>query len=115
MIAGAAFAQEVLFPDIEYGAPLVPLLVMGVGTAAFAGVGGGVTALIAPSRPLLHLAPMSILIMVETTALYLLGRVHGPLWFEILAGGSLVAGVVVGAWIVKLLMTRLSLASATNP
>jgi hypothetical protein len=97
MVAGTWFAQASLFPDTEYGAPLVPLMTMGIVTSIMGGTGGLVTALIAPRRPFLHLIPMGILIFVETIALTVQGRVHGPLWFELMAAAALVAGTVVGA------------------
>ena len=99
MVAGAWVGQESVFPGTEYGSPVFELGVVGVLTAALAGTGGAVTALLAPSRPYLHLLPMAALICVETTLLYSTGRVTGPLWFELLAGASLIAGTIVGAWL----------------
>lgn len=102
MVAGTWIAQDALFPDVEYGAPLVPLLIMGLGTSAMGGAGGLVTAALAPKRPFLHLIPMAVLILVETVALYAQGRVHGPLWFELMAAASLIGGTIAGAaaWVV---------------
>lgn len=99
MVAGAWVGQESVFPGTEYGSPFVELVVVGVLTAALAGTGGAVTALLAPSRPFLHLLPMAVLISIETIGLYVSGRVTGPLWFELLAGASLIAGTIVGAWL----------------
>lgn len=106
MVAGAWTGQESVFPGTEYGAPIAELLTVGILTAALAGTGGAVTALLAPSRPFLHLIPMALLISIETIVLYLTGRVAGPLWFELIAGASLIAGTVAGAWIAAKLKRR---------
>lgn len=100
MVAGAWVGQEAVFPGTEYGAPAHELLTVGILTAVLAGTGGAVTAFLAPSRPYLHLLPMAALISFETIMLYANGRVAGPLWFELLAGASLIAGTIVGAWLV---------------
>ena len=100
MVAGAWVGQESVFPGTEYGAPVHELLTVGILTAVLAGTGGAVTAILAPNRPYLHLLPMAVLISFETIMLYANGRVAGPLWFELLAGASLIAGTVIGAWVV---------------
>lgn len=100
MVGGTWFAQEAMFPGVDYGkSPWGALLLMGFFTSAGGGLGGMVTAMLAPRRPYLHLIPMAVLIAVETTVLYVQGRVHGPLWFEVMAGGSLIAGTYVAAWV----------------
>jgi hypothetical protein len=99
MVAGAWLGQESVFPGTEFGSPTLELLTVGVLTSVLAGTGGAVTAILAPSRPYLHLLPMAVLISVETISLYVTGRVSGPLWFELLAGASLIAGSVAGAWV----------------
>ena len=99
MVAGAWFGQESVFPGTEYGSPVLEVLTVGVLTSVLAGMGGVVTAILAPSRPYLHLLPMAVLISIETILLYVTGRVTGPLWFELLAGASLIAGTVIGAWV----------------
>jgi len=98
MVGGAWFAQEALFPEVEYGVSnWGSLLTLGFFTSAGAGLGGAVTAMLAPRRPFLHLLPMAVLIAIETITLYVQGRVHGPLWFELLAGAGLIAGTFIGA------------------
>lgn len=99
MVAGAWLGQESVFPGTEYGSPPLHLLTVGVLTSVLAGTGGAVTAILAPSRPYLHLVPMAALISIETISLYVTGRVSGPLWFELIAGASLIAGTVIGAWV----------------
>src|SRR4051812_2818987 len=99
MVACAWFAQEGLFPGVKWGSPIGPLLALGFCTAALAGLGGVVTAMLAPRRPYLHLLPMAGLIALETGYLYAKGVVHGPFWFEATAGASLIAGIFVAAWL----------------
>jgi hypothetical protein len=108
MVAGAWFGQESLFPRTEYGSPVLELLTVGVLTSVLAGMGGVVTAILAPSRPYLHLLPMAVLISIETVLLYITGRVTGPLWFELLAGASLIAGTVIGAWVALQVRRRMA-------
>jgi hypothetical protein len=99
MVACAWFAQEGLFPGVKWGSPIGPLLALGFSTASLAGVGGAVTAMLAPRRPYLHLLPMTALITLETGYLYAKGVVHGPLWFEAMAGASIIAGTFIAAWL----------------
>ena len=108
MVAGAWFGQESVFPGTEYGSPVLEVLTVGVLTSVLAGMGGVVTAILAPSRPYLHLLPMAVLISIETVLLYITGRVTGPLWFELLAGASLIAGTVIGAWVALQLRRRMT-------
>jgi hypothetical protein len=108
MVAGAWLGQESVFPGTEYGSPVLELLTVGIMTSVLAGMGGAVTAILAPSRPYLHLLPMAVLISIETVSLYITGRVTGPLWFELLAGTSLIAGTVIGAWVALQLRRRMT-------
>jgi hypothetical protein len=108
MVAGAWFGQESVFPGTEYGSPVLELLTVGVLTSVLAGMGGVVTAILAPSRPYLHLLPMAVLISIETVLLYVTGRVTGPLWFELLAGASLITGTAIGAWVALQVRRRMT-------
>ena len=108
MVAGAWLGQESVFPGTEYGSPALQLLTVGILTSVLAGTGGAVTAILAPSRPYLHLLPMAVLISIETISLYVTGRVRGPLWFELIAGASLIVGTVIGAWVGLHLKRRLT-------
>jgi hypothetical protein len=107
MVAGAWFAQEGLFPGVKWGSPLPDLLALGLCTSILAGFGGAVTAFLAPRRPYVHLLPMVGLISAETIYLYAIGKVHGPLWFELLAGASLIAGSFIAAFIALAVKVRL--------
>lgn len=95
-VLGAFIAQESILGGVSYrDSSLLILLAAGILTPWAAVLGGAVTALVAPVRPFAHLWPMTLLIVAETSYLYLDGRVDGPLWFEAGAGASL----VVGAWL----------------
>ena len=100
MVAGAWIAQAGIFPGVAWGYPsAATIMALGLVTSAMGGVGGAVTVFLAPSRPYLHLLPMALLISTETIFLYLSGKVHGPLWFEMLSGASLIAGTFLAAWV----------------
>jgi hypothetical protein len=75
------------------------LVLAGIFTTLSAVIAGLVTAAIARRRLLVHALPICLAIAVETTVLYRTGRVDGPLWFEALAGASLILGVLLGTWI----------------
>lgn len=108
MVAGAWTAQEGIFPGVAWGYPSVAMvLALGFVTSAMAGAGGAVTAFLAPSRPYLHLIPMALLVSAETIYLYAAGKVHGPLWFELLAGASIITGTVIAAWVALWIKPRL--------
>ena len=95
-VAGAWFAQEVVVGGVSY-ADREAVLLAGLFTPPTAVLGGFLTAAIAQIRPLLHVIPMCLLVAVETTYLYAMGRVDGPLWFEAMAGGSLIVAAIIGA------------------
>lgn len=114
MVACAWFAQEVMFPGVKWGSPAGPLFALGFCTATLAGLGGVVTAVVAPRRPYLHLLPMAALITLETSYLYARGVVRGPLWFEATAGASLIAGTFIAAWLWMALKPRLFGSTATE-
>ena len=60
---------------------------------------GFAVALIAGTRPYLHVVPMCALIVAETAFLYRRGLVDGPIWFEASAGLSLIVGALLGAYL----------------
>jgi len=90
--------QEGLFGGVSFvESSVAELVAAGLLTPLAAVAAGATTAWIARRRPLLHVLPMTIAIVVETSALYRSGRVDGPLWFEALAAAALVAGALAGA------------------
>lgn len=86
------------FPELSYYSSSTTTLVAAALVIPWAGVVGGfVTAAIVPSRPFLHILPACLLIVAESTYLYVTGIADGPLWFETGAALSLVVGYGVGA------------------
>jgi len=96
----ATLVQEFWLGGVSYRlSNMTTLALAGVFTPLSAVVAGFVTASIARRQLFAHVLPICLAIAVETTFLYRTGRVDGPLWFEILAAVSLIAGVLLGVWI----------------
>ena len=70
------------------------LILAGVFTPLCAFLGGVVSALVATHDRWPAALLLSMLIALETTYLYVTGRVDGPLWFEAGAGGALIVAVI---------------------
>lgn len=99
IVAGAVIFQELLFGGISFHqSPWLHLVVGGGLTGFSAVVGGYLLAVVAPSRPMLHTIPLILWLGFETTFLYVTEVTAGPLWFDIVSGGSLIVGVLVGAF-----------------
>lgn len=96
LVVGALIFQDALFGGLTYQSPLFDLVIGGGLIVVSAVAGGYVLALTAPKHPMLHAVPLVIWLCFETTVLYLSG--DSPLWFDIVAGGSNVVGVLVGAF-----------------
>ena len=96
-VAGTWLAQEAILGGVSYSDDLVTLALAAIFTPLAAVAGGLLTAAIAGARPIVHVAPMCLLIALETGYLYATGRTDGPLWFEAMSGASLIVGAVVGA------------------
>jgi hypothetical protein len=98
MVILITLAQEVLFGGISYReSSLAVLCGAGILTFLSAIVGGCLVVLLAGRAPTAHALIMSALVLVETTVLILTDRLLGPLWFDLLASGSLIVGILVGA------------------
>ncbi|MEW2922767.1 hypothetical protein AB1A65_14940 [Muricauda sp. ANG21] len=97
LIIFATIAQEVLFNGISYTTSSFSEIVFG-GLATFiaAILAGAVARLIIHGK--INLVPLgiSVLITLEMTYLIVTGKTGDPIWFDILAGGSLIAGVWLG-------------------
>ena len=98
LYAGTWFVQERIFHHVTYSDSAVTLFGAGLLTPVAAVVAGFAVALIAGTRPYLHLVPMCALIVAETAYLYSRGLVDGPIWFEVSAGLSLIIGALAGAY-----------------
>ncbi|MFC4219380.1 hypothetical protein [Flagellimonas marina] len=97
LIIFATIAQEVLFNGISYTTSSFSEIVFG-GLATFiaAILAGVVARLIIHGK--INLVPLgiSVLITLEMTYLIITDKTGDPIWFDILAGGSLIAGVWLG-------------------
>ncbi len=96
IVVGALVFQEGLFETLTHESSVLALLVGGGLTAVACVVAGYVLAHVAPSRPVLHAIPLVVWLCIETTILHLRG--DSTLWFDVLAGGSNVLGVVIGVY-----------------
>jgi hypothetical protein len=102
LILLTTLVQETLLGGVSYHHSTTAILIVaGLLTPLASVVAGFVTAAIAGRWLFIHNVPMAIAIAVETTVLYTTGRVDGPLWFEALAGGTLIAGAFAGAWLFR--------------
>jgi len=108
MAALITLVQEVWFGGVGfYKSSLVVLMVAGFFTFLSAVAGGLVASLIAKSHGKIHALVMCLLIVVETIQLIVTGGSSDPLWFDILASGSLIIGIMLGAFLHERLRTNL--------
>lgn len=92
-------AQEGLFGGVSYRTtPLPQLLVAGALTNAAAVVGGAVAARIYGKPWFLPALCICGLVVSETTYMILANRLDGPVWFDGLAAGSLLVGLLIGGY-----------------
>lgn len=92
--------QETWFGGVSYTKSSTGVLVTaGFFTFLAAVVGGYAAGWIAGRRPMLHGLAMSCLVVLETTWLIRSGKTWDPVWFDVTAAGSLVAGILIGAWL----------------
>ena len=98
MVVLITLVQETWFGGVSLGKSSLGVLVAaGILTSVAAAI-GSITAT-AIARPFGRIAPvvMACVVVVETTVLVTTGRVSGPLWFDVMAAGSLIASILVGA------------------
>lgn len=89
--------QEWIFGGVDYWeSSLGVLLLAGLGTFLSAVAAGWVAARLVAFKNLYPHLLMCVLVAVETTWLIRTGRTHSPLWFDVVAAGSLVAGILLG-------------------
>lgn len=98
LVVLSTLVQEFWLGGVSYrGSNLTTLIFAGIFTPVSGIIAGFATAAIARRRPFVHALPICLAIALETTVLYRTGRVDGPLWFEALAGATLIGGVLLGA------------------
>lgn len=96
LVLATTFAQEVLFDGIGLTSPLPELLLGGLATFV-AAILAGFAARIIMKEPIKMVAiVISILIATETSYLTIADKTADPVWFDILAGISLIVGVWIG-------------------
>lgn len=93
----STLVQEFWLGGVSYrNSSLKTLILAGIFTPMSAVIAGYVAAAIARRWLLAHALPICLIIATETTVLYRTGRVDGPLWFEAMAGATLIGGVLLG-------------------
>ena len=94
--------QEGMFGGVTYSkTPLPQLLVAGFLTSGSA-VAGGAVAVWCFGKPFFPPAiAICGLVVLETT--YMIGaqRLDGPVWFDVMAAGSLLIGLMLGAFVIQ--------------
>ena len=108
LVALITLVQEVWFGGVGfYKSSLVVLMVAGFFTFLSAAAGGLVAVLIAKSHGSMHALALCSLIVAEAIALIVTGGTTDPLWFDLLASGSLIIGIMLGAFLHERLRTNL--------
>jgi hypothetical protein len=96
LVLATTLAQEVLFDGIGLSSPPSELLFGGVATFVAAIIAGIAARFSLNQQSFIIPISMSILIATEMTYLILANRTNDPVWFDILAGSSLIIGVWIG-------------------
>ncbi len=96
-------AQDLIFGGVSfYKTPLPQLLMAGALTTTAAIVGGAVAAW-SFGKPFFPPAlAICGLVVLETTYMILAQRLEGPVWFDVAASGSLLFGILLGAFFIRL-------------
>ena len=104
MVLLITVVQELIFGGVSFQTtPMPQLLAAGVLTC-FSAVAGGAVAARIFGRPWNPPAwAMCGLVVLETAYMTSAGKLDGPLWFDIMAAGSLVVGILVGAYAIQYL------------
>lgn len=102
MVIGITLVQETWFGGVGwYESSLGELGVAGFFTFLSAVAGGYVGTLVAGGRTAVVARVMCLLVVTETTVLTLDGTLSGPLWFDLVAAGSLLVGITIGAELLR--------------
>ena len=97
IVIGALIFQDAIFGRVTHESPLSAIVIGGGLTAVACALAGYVVATVAPTRPAWHAAPLVAWLGIETTLLHLEG--NSPIWFDVMAGGSNILGVILGVYI----------------
>ncbi len=98
MVALITLVQETWFGGVGWYQSTAGVLAIAGALTALAAALVAITAT-AIARPPRRTAAaiMSVLVVVETTALMVMGKVAGPEWFDVLAAESLIVAILLGA------------------
>lgn len=108
MVVLITVVQEGMFGGVAFGSSSTPVLAAaGILSCAAAFAGGFAAAWVAGRAYRTHALVMSGLIVIETTVLLATGQLDGPVWFDVSAAASLIAGIVAGAEVFRLARARL--------
>lgn len=106
LVLTTTFAQEILFNGISYThSSNFDLVWGGIATFIAAIISGWLATYIGGNKNIWPSCIISIIIMIEMSYLILSHRTHDPLWFDILAGLSLIIGIWIG-YLIKNQMTN---------
>ena len=107
MVLLITLVQEVIFGGVGYyESSLLVLLVAGGGTVLSGTVGGTLATWIAPNHSPISARIMGLLVVVETTYLMSAGILDGPVWFDVMASGTLILGILAGPYVLAQLKGR---------
>lgn len=99
MVVLITLVQENLFGGVSFTKSSTSILLMaGALTFLAAAMGGFVAGWIAKGFPMLPAVILAAEVPVETTYLIVSGKTIDPVWFDIMAAGSLVVGILLGAY-----------------
>lgn len=102
LILLTTIAQEVMFDGIDfYTSPMADIVFGGLATFIAAVLAGMVAAFPVKAASWVPQLIISIIIVLETAYLMASGALNGPVWFDLLASGSLIIGVWAGHYASK--------------
>ncbi len=101
IVIGAILGQDLLFGGVSSyeGTPASTLWIAGGLTTLGAVAGGAAMAWVSKSRPWVSVSLLGAWLTFERTYLARQGILDNPLWFDAVAGGSVIAGVALGAFL----------------
>ncbi len=101
IVIGAILGQDVLFGGVSsyYESPASTLWIAGGLTTLGAVAGGAAMAWISKFHPWVSVCLLGAWLAFERTYLARQGILDNPLWFDAVAGGSVIAGVALGAFL----------------
>lgn len=102
LVLGTILVQEVIFHGIDwYSSNLWELTLAGLGSFAVAAVAGAAAYWVVNRNTETPIGILSLLVIVETFWIIQTGRATGPIWFEVLAATTLIAGFWAGRFLLK--------------